>query len=362
MTQHRRLRIAIPALLLAATTALTACGTGGNTETPASADEPTSSSPSELEGATPLEPGTIGVLQIQGASEIITRLAEDIKTANASVGWKTDVVDGKGDPAVLGQAMTGFIAKKVDAIFVLAVDSAAIAPQIKQAQEAGIPVIASALTVSDDAGLYTATFAPDLPGYADATVAYLQEKFPSGAPFVQVDIPAVYAAHGFITTLDDALDEAGFTQEGNADGNPTDIVNSIATATTNVVQANPDAKMMISCCDFTPPIQLAALTAAGKGDMLLVGRFDNLSSLQLFDSGANLILGVSNLDTGSMLALDAVYAMKASGTEIPTDNDQSQYTFDVVDKDNVPAAGQFFYDPEEQIQTFVEKWSDEYSR
>jgi ABC-type sugar transport system substrate-binding protein len=346
---NKRWALALAVVPLAAII-LSAC-TSGSTE-----DSPSSSS--ELPG---LPAGTLGVLQIQAAAEAVVRVSDTIEKANEAAGWETIVTDGKGTPAALSQAMTDFIARDVDAIIAIAVDSAAIAPQIEQAKAAGILVISAPFGVADPNNLYDANFGPNTEGYVTSMADYLAERYPSGAKFTAVDVPAVGSAHEFTVGLTEGLVDAGFDYQGVADADAADIVNSFNTSTSNILQAHPDTEIMVSCCDFSAPIQARVLETMGLENVLLQGRFDNLSSLALFETMDNLVLGAANMDKGGLLALDAIYAFKANGTPLPTDNDQSQFEFTVIDESNAPPVGKYFFDPDEQINTFMEKWKSEYS-
>ncbi len=346
-------------VLLPAVLVLAACGSSSSSSATTSSSSAATSA-SAAAGAT-LKPGVVGVLQIQGAAEAVATVSKNLEQANKAMGWQTIVTDGKGNPAVMGQAMTDFIARKVDAIITIAVDAPLIAPQIQQAKEAGIPVLSAPFTVTDPNKLYTVNMGPSTDGYVTSMADYLKAKFPQGAKYVSVDVPAVGSAHEFTVGVQKQLDSAGFTNQGTADAEPADIVNSFTSATQNVLQAHPDTQVLVSCCDFSPPIQLPILKAAGKDNVLLTGRFDNLSSLALLKDNTNLVLGAANMTTGVLNALDAIYAFKASGTAIPATDDQSQYKFTVVDQTNKPTAGAFYFLPEEQINTFVSKWTSEYA-
>lgn len=341
----------VPLAVLAAS-----CGSGSGDDSSSRPSQTITADAGDLD----LPAGTIGVLQIQGAAEAVTRISDNIEIANAAVGWETIVVDGKGNPAVMGQAMTDFIARKVDAIITVAVDAPPIAPQIEQAKAAGIPVLSAPFTVSDPNELYTLNLGPSTDGYIESMTDYLQEKYPAGTPFVSVDVPAVGSAHEFSEGVADALSAAGFNDQGVADADAADIVNSFTAATANVLQAHPDAEILVSCCDFSPPIQLPILAQTGNEDVVLTGRFDNLSSLALLAEHDNLVLGAANMDTGALRALDAIYAFKADGTPIPAQDNQSEYEFAIVDSSNAPPSGKFFFDPQTQIDEFVAKWSAEY--
>jgi ribose transport system substrate-binding protein len=349
-------RIAV--ILTASLMVLTSCGSDSDKDS--DDDTPAAPSPS-LTGGTELPSGTVGVLQIQGAAEAVVRVSDTIEKANAAVGWDTIVSDGKGTPAAMSQAMTDFIARDVDAIITVAVDAPMIAPQIEQAKDAGIPVLSAPFTVTDPNNLYTVNVGPSTDGYIASMVEYLTQKFGSGTQFVSVDVPAVGSAHEFTVGVTEALTSAGFSDEGVADADAADIVNSFTAATSNVLQGHPDAEVLVSCCDFSPPIQLPIVASMDRSDLVVTGRFDNLSSLALFEDNDNLVLGAANMDTGVLRALDAIYAYKANGTAIPSTDDQSEYEFAIVDASNVPPSGEFFFDPQEQIDEFVADWTAEYA-
>jgi hypothetical protein len=337
---------------------LTSCGSDSDKD---SGDDESASPSASLTGGTELPSGTVGVLQIQGAAEAVVRVSDTIEKANAAVGWDTIVSDGKGTPAAMSQAMTDFIARDVDAIITVAVDAPMIAPQIEQAKKAGIPVLSAPFTVTDPNKLYTVNVGPGTDGYIASMVEYLTQKFGSGTQFVSVDVPAVGSAHEFTVGVTEALTSAGFSDEGVADADAADIVNSFTAATSNVLQGHPDAEVLVSCCDFSPPIQLPIVASMDRSDLVVTGRFDNLSSLALFEDNDNLVLGAANMDTGVLRALDAIYAYKANGTAIPSTDDQSEYEFAIVDASNVPPSGEFFFDPQEQIDEFVADWTAEYA-
>lgn len=72
------------------------------------------------------------------------RLAEADKDAGAALGWRVDIVDGKGDASVYNTALQQAVAEKVDGIFLDAVDSKSIGDALAKAHAAGIPVVSQA--------------------------------------------------------------------------------------------------------------------------------------------------------------------------------------------------------------------------
>lgn len=72
------------------------------------------------------------------------------KEASEALGWTTTVVDTKGDPTVMLDAVRSAVAAKADGIFVYAIDCSLIKSGLEQAKAAGIPVVgAEAADCSD---------------------------------------------------------------------------------------------------------------------------------------------------------------------------------------------------------------------
>lgn len=78
-----------------------------------------------------------------------------------ALGVKLVMVDGKGDLGAQVAGIQQLITQKVDAILVTASDATGIAPAVKQAVEAGIPVFAVNNRVDDSAGAVTFIGADD---------------------------------------------------------------------------------------------------------------------------------------------------------------------------------------------------------
>jgi len=142
------------------------------------------------------------------------------KEAAAKLGVKLTMVDGKGD---LGSQVSGIqqlVTQRVDAILVTASDAKGIAPAVKQAVAAGIPVIAVNNRVDDSAGAVTFIGADDVEFGKQqanlliksvgetASVAYLVGALGTSAQLLrQQGFKTVLAAHPGIKIID--------TQSGN---------------------------------------------------------------------------------------------------------------------------------------------------
>jgi len=302
--------------------------------------------------------GTIGILQLNAQSEVISHWADTLTNALHKVGWKTVVIDGKADPQVLGQGMTSLLTQQVDGIITLTVDSTLIAQPLRMAVDQHVPVVAAGTTVSDDAKLFSAVFAPEDAGFATALVDYVSKRFPSGTQFVQIDVPAIFAAHQLIVETDPLLEKAGYERVASGDMQPVDIITQTANTTQTLVTAHPGVGFILSCCDFMPPIIAPVLQQTGHSDVLILSRYDNPSTLDLIRHGSNAAVVAVNADTSVLRAAEALMAHYTTGTTIPTDNDQSAYKYTVVDKANVPAEGKTFYGSGQQISDFVAHWKN----
>jgi ABC-type sugar transport system substrate-binding protein len=352
------------AAAIAALAALSACGSSNSSSTSSSASTGTSSGSanSAFTGSTKLPSGKVGVLQINAQSERIQVWGNTAKDGLKKLGWSAEVVDGKGDPAAWAQAMSTFITEKVDGIITLAIDPAAILPQLKAAKAAGIPVITAGITVAGNGtDQYAARYAPPDGTFGEVLVKYLKTKFPAGTEYTDQDLTAVSGAHALITAADPLMKAAGFKLAGTKDLNPADLVPQTTKAAVDLARGNPNAKIMVTCCDFAPPIVVPALKQAGKSSVLIAARYDNPSNLALIRKGAPVVIAAADSDISVLTAIDQLVAKKASGTAIDPKADSGKYTFSIVTKDNVPASG-FVYDPAKQLATFTKKWESEYKR
>lgn len=258
-------------------------------------------------------------------------------------------------------AIQGFVADKAAGVITIAIDGAPIAPALKAAADAGIPTIATGIGI-DPSGqsLYSAFYAPSDDQLGQVAADYLKTKVPAGSEYVMLDLTAVYGAHAPIVSAKPILDGAGFKFVGSHDISVADIVGSTGKGAVDLITAHPDAKFMFGCCDFTAPITVPALKAAGHPDVIQTVRYDNLSTLDLIRSGAPVATATVNADQGVLTAISQILAHAATGAPINPKADEGIYTYLMVDKDNLPAAGKYVFDPAEQIAQYVGEWKSEY--
>jgi ABC-type sugar transport system substrate-binding protein len=306
-----------------------------------------------------LKPRKLGVLIITLQSESLARWTSRIQAAAAKLKWDVVVKDGVNNPAVIAAALPELLNEGVDAVITMAVDATLITDGLKAAKAKNVPVIATAVDVNP-AGkeLFTATYAPDSYGLGVALADYLVKKNPKPVAVAQ-DVTIVYAADRLVVGAKDTLQKKGGSVEAVADADVTNLVNSFTQTTTDLVLAHPKAIALVSCCDFSPMIDLPALKSANRPDVMLLTRYDNETSLQAIRSGAPLVIATNHTDLFILEALDALAAHFSNGAAIPPTVDESKADIKVVDKDNVPAKG-FVYSFDQDLASYAERWQKLY--
>jgi ribose transport system substrate-binding protein len=314
----------------------------------------------KTEGTGEIGEGTVGILQFTAQSESILKWSKTAETALKDIGWQSTVVDGKGDPGVFSSAIEGFISQKVSGIILIGLNPAPVATALEHARDEGIPIIQAPNTiVGPKLDLYDGNYSPDDRISGKLTADYLLKKYPKGAKYTVMDLPANSAAHEAVAGAEPVLKKAGFENVGTVALDQTNLVVATQEAAINLVQGHPEAKILFSCCDFTPAITEAAI---GKDhpEILQTARYDNLSSLDLIRKGANMALVTANADYAMLVAVDQILAHTVKGDPIDPKAAEGRFEYKIVDKDSLPPEGKFVFDPQQQIDEFVTKWKSEY--
>lgn len=120
----KKMMVMLAALLLV--TALTACGSGN------------SGAKGSSEGTK-----TISILTPYLSSVTTNEMVESLKKQATDKGWKTNVIDTKGDVGQLASRMEDAVSSKSDAIVIVSTDPNQLKSQIQKAKDKGIPVFGS---------------------------------------------------------------------------------------------------------------------------------------------------------------------------------------------------------------------------
>jgi len=83
---------------------------------------------------------TVSIMTPYLSSVTTNEMVESLKKQAADKGWKTNVVDTKGDMGQLASRMEDVISSKTDAIVLVSTDPNQLKSQIQRAKEKGIPV------------------------------------------------------------------------------------------------------------------------------------------------------------------------------------------------------------------------------
>ncbi|MBO1001956.1 sugar ABC transporter substrate-binding protein [Pseudogracilibacillus auburnensis] len=86
---------------------------------------------------------SISILTPYLSSVTTKQMVDEIEVKAKDNGWKVNVIDTKGDAGGLASRMEDVILAKTDAIVIVSTDPNQVAAQIKQADDAGIPVFGS---------------------------------------------------------------------------------------------------------------------------------------------------------------------------------------------------------------------------
>lgn len=340
-----------------------ACGSSGSTSGSSTTtnSSTTAADPAAQDGKrVPLPKKTIGVLVTSMQSESLARFADVTKTAAAELGWTTTVVDGKNDPQAWAQGAQQLVSQKVDAILTMAIDAPTVTQGLQAAKAAGIPVIATDVSVAPTGKeLFSAVYSDDDAALGKALADYALQHDPK-AKAVGQTATAVYAADLLVQAAKKELAAKGGSMQEIQDIDVTNLAPSFGKTAVSLTQGHPDAKYLISCCDFAPAIDLPALQQAGKSSVTLMTRYDNASSLKFMAKGAKLVLVAANTERTNLQALDVLAAYFAKKTPIPATYPGDDFKFKVIDKSSMPSNGTV-YPSDETLKTFTARWKSMYS-
>ena len=301
----------------------------------------------------------IGVIVINTGSESLARWANNVQAAAAKLHWDVVIKNGESNPAVVATLLPELLTQGVDAVITMAVDAPLMAQGLAEAKAKNVPVIATVVGVNP-AGRdnFTAVYAINDYELGVALAHYLVDKNPKAVAVGQT-ATLVYAADQLVVGAKDTLEKRGAKMAAVSDNDVTNLVNSFTQTAGDLALAHPEANAIISCCDFAPPIDLPALKAAHREDMMLMTRVDNPSSIQALRAGANLVLAASRTDDYNLAALDVLVGHFGKGTPVPAALPNLKADVKIVDKTSIPASGEV-YPFSQELAAYVERWGNDY--
>ena len=202
--------------------------------------------------ATVASADTFALVQINQQALFFNQMNSGAESAATSNGDKLVIFNANNDPAAQNSAIETYIQQGVDGIVIVAIDVNGIMPAVKQATDAGIPVVAVDAVLPDgphsaQVGVNNAKAGADM---GDFFLSYLGSDMGGSAKIGVVgalssSIQNIRQA-GFVDKITGAN---GVVEAGVVDGrNVQDIA---LTAAENLITANPDMTAIYATGDLT---------------------------------------------------------------------------------------------------------------
>ena len=321
-----------------------------------------------------LPEGKIGIINFLNGIESSDRLADSTTYAAAQLGWTSTVCDGKGTPSQFVACGNSLLAEGVDAIVAVAVESGQITPVITKAKSKGIPVIQVG-GGGVPLGTFNGNYGPNEAKAGELLTEALFEKLDGlEEEPVEINIHNFPAKWGSERTeqLEKAVE--GQSKIKVNQEVVTDAANLVPytrnTVTTQITQ-NPDVKAYWFTFDTTGQVggQVIQSKYPGKEfpDKPLVATFHgDLATLQLIESGAIDMESDVNYDASVWEGIDGIAQELARKEPMSTENQPKYpgigdpFTYQIVDKENLPESGQYVAPKWDIPSYFIAKWKAEY--
>lgn len=354
-------RVVVLMVAAIAAVSLAACGSSSSSSTASGSSGNATSGASGGKRTIPAGT-TIAVMNTVNGAEVTTRWTDSTLYALKSIGIKTVTANGQGDPNTQNQLIASWIQQGVKGIVLDGgFATGPIAQQLKAAQAAHIPVFGvGGSRVPDPEHLLTGNYAVSPAAMGQALAQYIVKKYPAGSQWVYIDVPAIAAAHDVILAGEPVFKKAGWKLAGQAGLLATNFATTTAPSAVSLFRAHPQAKVLFSCCDYLPSVTVPALKQAGFTSVLNTATFDDLTTLKLIREGDPVVTVAANTDETVGVAVDQLLHVLTGGTANPN-ADAGKYTYKVIDKSNVPPAGQYAFPPQQTLNPWIAKWKSEYN-
>ena len=225
--------------------------------------------------ATVASADTFALVQINQQALFFNQMNSGAESAATSNGDKLVIFNANNDPAAQNSAIETYIQQGVDGIVIVAIDVNGIMPAVKQATDAGIPVVAVDAVLPDgphsaQVGVNNAEAGADM---GDFFLSYLGSDMGGSAKIGVVgalnsSIQNIRQA-GFVDKITGAN---GVVEAGVVDGrNVQDIA---LTAAENLITANPDMTAIYATGEPALLGAVAAVESQGKQDSVKIFGWD----------------------------------------------------------------------------------------
>ena len=316
----------------------------------------------------------IGIINFLNGIESSDRLADSTTFAAAQLGWTSTVCDGKGTPSAFVACGNSLLAEGVNAIVAVAIESGQITPVIQKAESKGIPVIQVG-GGGVPLGTFNGNYGPNEAKAGELLTEALFEKLDGlEEEPVEINIHNFPAKWGSVRTeqLEKALE--GQSKIKVNQEVVTDAANLVpytrSTVTTQITQ-NPNVKAYWFTFDTTGQVGGQTIQSKYPGKEfpekpLVVTFHGDLATLQLIESGAIDMESDVNYDAAVWEGIDGIAQELAREEPMSTENQPKYpvigdpFTYQIVDKENLPEAGQLVMPKWDVPSYFIAKWKAEY--
>lgn len=298
---------------------------------------------------------TIGVVQMVADLEWFRTVQMGIEAAAKDIG-NVDVLVGnaEGKPDEEQKLIEDYISKNVDAILDSPVDSKASIAGVKEAQDAGIPVVIWNTTLDSDVMQnYVGTDNYQLGVQAGEYVLdYVDNNLDGKASLLIMGLPkhevGVIRTNGFKDTIAQNPD---IVIVGEEDGeNPDTAMTKVET----VLQAHPDVNIIWAANEGG--ITGALNATVGRDDIKLVGTDMSLNVAQKLLEEDNGLLAISTQDPYNIgyVALQSAISM-IKGEPVQSDDDKTFNGYDLQFRRLIPL-DMYTKDNPDAVQEYLEKY------
>ncbi|MGO3320163.1 MAG: sugar ABC transporter substrate-binding protein [Microbacterium gubbeenense] len=308
-----------------------------------------------------IEPRTIGWVDAVLAGSFQERLHSVAEEAIEHVGWKMKTVDTAGDASKAASGVSSLVSSGVDAIILSAVTPSTARAGLLQAQAKGIPVlmVGSAVDNSLNEELGLTYIGEDEDGLSAPLAELMTTQLTSGDKVGVLYTTALASAVERTEALTPVLADAGIT-----------VIDPLETGfdfsagqknASTLINQNPDMTAIISIFDLWTAATVSSVKSSGK-DIKVYSFYADAVNNPLMKDNPDMVMGLADGDmiSSPLLAIDKLIAFFESDTVID-DSGQQDYNYVAVTQDTLPPGEQNGpVAPEDALDTYYAKWSDDY--
>ncbi len=204
---------------------------------------------------------TYALVQINQQALFFNQINEGAQKAADAAGDKLVIFNANNEAAAQNSAIENYIQQKVDGLIVVAIDVNGIMPAVKQASDAGIPVVAIDAILPDgpqksQIGVDNGKAGADMGAYF---LDYVKKNMGGKAKFGVVGALNSYIQNVRQKGFEDAVKSDGIETAGVVDGQ--NIQDNALAAAENLITGNPDMTAIYATGE---PALLGAIAAVQK--------------------------------------------------------------------------------------------------